>query len=101
MNIKQCKQETMQIFSLLMCSLDLISEFLPTLYDGRVWKQKCTGFFLRLEQSDSSYIQFKKTPQTLKKPINKNKEIVVPFIILLVVVFCQHVCSVTKYNIIT
>lgn len=36
MNTKQCKQETMQMFSLLKCSLDLISESLPTLYDGRV-----------------------------------------------------------------
>lgn len=49
MNIKQCKQETMQIFSLLMCSLDLISESLPTLYDGSVWKQKTVDFFLKLE----------------------------------------------------
>lgn len=46
MNINQCKQETMQIFSLLMCCLDLVSESLPTLYDARVWKQKKQWIFL-------------------------------------------------------
>lgn len=89
----------------------LVSDF--WIFTYTVWR-KNSCFFLRLEWRDTSFKQNQinknlpketqqdKTEQRKQTKPHKTKKIVfnsVSLIILLIVMFCQHICRATKYNI--